>query len=127
MSEQPEVGTIGWVDLTVDSADDIRDFYRDVVGFKTIAVDMDGYNDYTMVGPDSMNPVCGVCHKRGSNQGLPSHWMVYFIVADVDASARLTTERGGKLIVPPKTMGGHGRYCVVEDPAGAVAALFEPA
>jgi predicted enzyme related to lactoylglutathione lyase len=27
----------------------------------------------------------------------------------------------------PVPMGGYGRYCVIQDPAGAVAALFAPA
>ena len=33
---------------------------------------------------------------------------------------------GGKLIVEPKTMPGYGRYCVIQDPAGAACALFKP-
>ena len=45
----------------------------------------------------------------------------------MDASAERCVELGGRLVVPPKEMGGHGSYCVIEDPAGAVVALFEPA
>jgi predicted enzyme related to lactoylglutathione lyase len=29
-----DVGKIGWLDLTVDDADAVRDFYREVVGWK---------------------------------------------------------------------------------------------
>jgi hypothetical protein len=31
------------------------------------------------------------------------------------------------VLVKPKGMGGYGRFCVIRDPAGAVAALFQPA
>lgn len=45
-------------------------------------------------------------------------------VEDVDASAALCVEMGGKIVSGPKAMGEMGRYCVIRDPAGAVAALF---
>lgn len=36
-------------------------------------------------------------------------------------------ELGGAVIARPRAMGSQGRYCVVRDPAGAVAAFFEQA
>lgn len=45
-------------------------------------------------------------------------------VADVDAAAARCTELGGRVLVGPKG-GGGGRYCVFQDPAGAVAALYQ--
>jgi hypothetical protein len=30
------------------------------------------------------------------------------------------------VLAAPRNFGGQGRYCVIRDPAGAVAALFEP-
>ena len=47
--------------------------------------------------------------------------------ASVDKSAERCTQLGGRVRVEPKSMGSYGRYCVIEDPAGAVCALFEPA
>ncbi|MGB6336961.1 MAG: VOC family protein, partial [Thermoanaerobaculia bacterium] len=40
---KPEIGKIGWTDLTVENADDVRDFYTAVVGWKPSPVDMGGY------------------------------------------------------------------------------------
>jgi len=34
-------------------------------------------------------------------------------------------KRGGKIVCSPRAMAG-GRMAVIQDPAGAVAALFEP-
>lgn len=118
------IGKVGWVDLTVDNAEEIRDFYSTVVGFKAEDVDMGEYSDFNMCVPDTGEAAAGVCHARGANAEQPGGWLVYFIVADIDSSARACTEAGGKLLVAPRGAGG-GRFCVIEDPAGAVAALFQ--
>ncbi len=129
MSEapKPEVGTIGWVDLTVANAGDVKDFYRQVVGWSTSAVDMGGYSDFCMNAPGSGTTVAGICHARGTNAGMPAQWLLYITVEDLDASAARCEALGGKVLAGPRDMGSQGRYCVIEDPAGAVAALYAPA
>lgn len=123
MSDNDAIGTIGWHDLTVENADEVRDFYAGVVGWEPAPVDMGGYNDYTMAPPGG-DPVGGVCHARGSNEGLPVQWLMYVTVADADAGARRCVELGGKVLAGPKSLGTTARYCVIEDPAGAVLALY---
>lgn len=51
--------------------------------------------------------------------------MVYFVVDDVDASAAACTAKGGNVLVEPRGLAG-GRFCVLEDPSGATAALYQP-
>jgi predicted enzyme related to lactoylglutathione lyase len=127
MSEESDgkTGRIGWVDLTVDDADRVRDFYREVVGWGAAPLDMGGYSDYVMTEPGKGEPVAGVCHARGSNAGLPPVWLVYLTVADLDQSIAKCVELGGEVLVPTKGYGRQGRYCVIRDPAGAVAALYQ--
>ena len=120
-----ETGKIGWIDMTVDDADGLRDFYADVVGLGIENVSMGEYDDYAMTMPASGEPVCGVCHARGSNADLPSGWLVYFVVADLDKSAAACEAKGGKIVVAPRGLAG-GRFCVIEDPGGATAALYQP-
>lgn len=124
MSEnKSDIGQIVWTDLAVDDAAEVRDFYKAVVGWEHQPVEMKGYQDYVMLPPGSEQGVAGVCYKRGENADLPSQWLMYIMVADLDASIKACTERGGEVISGPKTMGEH-QYCVIKDPAGAVAALF---
>ena len=127
MSEmpKPQVGTIGWHDLTVPNADEVRDFYAAVTGWKPQGLSMGDYEDYVMAAPDGQG-VAGVCHARGTNTGLPPQWLMYIVVDDVDESIRQCEQRGGKVLAGPKEVGGYGRYCVIQDPAGAVAALITP-
>ena len=121
---KPEIGTVGWMDLTVEKADDVRDFYKRVIGWTTEDVDMGGYCDYTMVAPGGQG-VAGVCHKRGSNADIPSQWLMYIVVADIDRSIAAVAELGGQIVAGPRTM-GTARYCIIRDPAGAVCALYQP-
>ena len=51
--EQPAVGRIGWIDLTVPDALAIRDFYQAVVGWRAEPVEMGDYSDYSMLPPGS--------------------------------------------------------------------------
>ncbi len=122
-----EIGVISWTDLTVGNAEEIREFYSQVVGWKAAPVEMQGYNDFNMNAPGSGVTVAGICHARGTNAKLPPQWLIYITVEDVGASARRCAELGGRIIVEPRDMGHHGRFCVIQDPAGAVSALFEPA
>jgi predicted enzyme related to lactoylglutathione lyase len=119
-------GTITWTDLTVGDAVGIKDFYGAVVGWRAEPVDMGGYSDFSMQLPGSGETVVGICHARGANAELPAQWLVYITVADVQASARRCRELGGEVLVGPRGMGSFGQVCVIRDPAGAVAALFQP-
>ena len=125
MSNPPAVGSIGWFDLTVENADEVRDFYRKVVGWTETPLDMGGYSDYCMNQPEDGKTVAGICHARGGNAGLPAQWMIYIIVADLDASLKQVEEQGGKIVRGIREYAGQGRYALIQDPAGAVSALYE--
>jgi len=127
MSDAPKnpVGQIGWRDLTVPDAAKIRDFYSRVVGWRSEPVDMGGYSDFNMFPPAAgSDPVAGVCYAREGNANLPAQWLIYITVADLDESIRHCIELGGKVINGPR-QAGNQRYCVIQDPAGAVCALIE--
>ena len=119
------IGAVGWIDLTIENAADIRDFYRDVVGWSSQDVDMGDYQDYCMVSPENGEVQTGICHSRGMNTGIPSAWMMYINVADLEKSMAACQSAGGKILDGPRQMGESGKYCFIKDPAGAVCALFE--
>ena len=126
MAGNPEIGKIGWIDITTDDASGLRDFYSKVVGWQPEDVSMGEYHDFNMTSPGSGEPAAGICHARGSNAELPRQWLIYIVVEDATKSADICTQNGGKLLVGPRSMGG-AIICVIEDPSGAVAALYQPA
>ena len=127
MSEGPKIGAIGWIDLTIDDAERVKDFYERVVGWQASPVDMGGYSDYSMNRPGDGEASSGICHARGSNADQPPQWMLYITVADLEQSLKRCAELGGKQVTEIKSMGDMGRFCVIRDPAGAVCALWQEA
>jgi len=118
-------GRIRWVDLTVPNAPELRDFYAAVVGWRPEPVPMGTHEDWSMFPPDDAEPVAGVCHALGTNVGLPPAWLIYITVADLAESIDACKKLGGKVIWGPRKFGTEGQWCVIRDPAGAYAALFE--
>lgn len=121
------IGSVGWIDLTVPDADTVRDFYTAVAGWKAEGFDMGGYQDYAMHAPESGNPAAGICWRRGSNADLPSGWLVYITVADLDASLAAVRDNGGMVLKDPGAAGPYGRFAIIQDPSGAACALHENA
>jgi predicted enzyme related to lactoylglutathione lyase len=113
-----EPGAIAWHDLTVTDAPRLRDFYQAVAGWKPQEFD----GDFNMLLP-SGEVVAGICHARGANADIPPQWLIYIVVPDVAAAARKCVELGGKLVNGPRKMGG-GDFALIQDPAGAVCALY---
>ena len=118
-----ELGTIGWIDLTVTDAEGIRDFYAAVVGWQSDAVDMSDYQDFCMLPKDG-EPAAGICHARGANAAIPPGWMIYITVENLDESLKQCEHLGGEVLGEPRSM-GKDRYCVIRDPSGATCALYQ--
>ncbi len=113
----PTPGTQGWLDLTVDDAAALRDFYADVLGWTPHAVSMGDYDDWAMKAGDKT--VGGICHRRGENDKLPPMWVPYFVVTDLAAAVAKATAGGAEVIDPREQM------AIIRDPAGAVFALWQ--
>ena len=126
MPETPKMGSIGWMDLTVSNASEVRDFYCAVAGWRPHPVAMGDYEDFAMMPDGAAQPVGGICHARGENEGLPPVWLIYIVVPDIDAALAEVSARGGAVVRPAQSMGG-ARYAVISDPAGAVCSLYQPA
>lgn len=118
-------GQIKWMDLTVTNAFEVREFYEAVVGWRSSPVSMGTHEDWNMLSPGHPEPVAGVCHALGGNAGLPPVWLPYITVSDLAESIAACKERGGMVVYGPKAYGSDGMWCVIRDPAGAYAALYE--
>lgn len=126
------VGQILWTDLTVPNCDEVKTFYEAVIGWSSQGLEMEGRTDYVMIAPgvrpslegDMAKAPAGICHAMGDNAGLPAQWLIYWGVADLDASISACKAHGGAVVGRIRTH-GNSRYCVITDPAGAVCAIFE--
>ncbi len=55
---------------------------------------------------------------------VPSYWMPYFEVADVDKAFKKATDLGASEMVAPQDFPG-GRFAIVSDPQGASIGLLK--
>jgi len=118
----PGRGDFCWYELATTDAEAAKKFYAELFGWEYKAGDIGGtsYNEIVANG----RPVGGI-HQMGAEfGGAPPHWMAYVAVDDVDASAKRVEELGGKVCVPPTDIPTVGRFCVVNDPAGATISLI---
>jgi len=119
-------GGIVWRDLTVDNAEEVMAFYREVLGWVVTEVPMGDYVDYALSPGEGQDPVAGVCHRRGPNGDLPPQWLLYASVASVNEAVERAVAQGGRVVRPPMQMGS-ATMAVVADPAGAAMALWQSA
>ncbi|MGL5831589.1 MAG: VOC family protein [Candidatus Altimarinota bacterium] len=125
MDIKKPIGSIISTDLTIPNAEEIRDFYKEVIGWEVEEMplsDADGkYADYIMKDKEG-NWAAGVCHKRGPNVDLPPQWIVYINVEDIGKSIEKCRQLGGKILKEVKNE-EKIIYALIEDPAGAILAL----
>ena len=115
------VGKFVWLDLVSEDVEASKQFYGDLFGWTFESV---GEGDaYTLIrhGGKAMG---GIIYSDRLTDVSESRWVSYLSVADVDASANLVRERGGRVHVAPTDVPDRGRLAVVADPHGAIVALL---
>ena len=117
-------GDFSWSELLTDDVDDAKRFYAELLGWTTEDHSMaECAGSYTILRTDG-RPVGGIMKMPPQvPAGTPPHWGTYVTVDDVDAVAAKVQELGGKILVPPSDS-PDARFCVFQDPQGAVLSLI---
>ena len=112
-----EPGGLAWEDLRSSDPDASKAFYADVLGWDLHPLAEAGpdYATFHLAGDEA--PLGGVGGMMGMD-GFPSHWIVYFGVADVDAAVGYVEAHDGHLLSPGFDT-PFGRMAAVTDPWGA--------
>jgi predicted enzyme related to lactoylglutathione lyase len=120
-----DVGTMGWAELNSRGIDKATDFYGKVFGWTAETSPMgEGQPDYTTFKVGDEGIVGGLEMMPMVPAEVPSYWMVYFNVPDVDAAFTKAIELGATEMVAPSPMPG-GRFAIVNDPQGAMFGLLK--
>ena len=120
------LGNSGWIGHSGPDQGKAKAFYQDVLGWTIEEMPMPDGGTYRVarLGEDM---VAGIFQMDGPQfEGLPDHWVTYFAVDDVDASAKATVAAGGSLISEPFDVPGVGRFVMVRDAKGAPMGLTTP-
>ncbi|MGB7922741.1 MAG: VOC family protein [Pyrinomonadaceae bacterium] len=125
MSEfvMPAHGAFCWNELASTDAGAAKKFYAELLGWNLQESQSTGMA-YTEIVVGNQH-VGGIYQMTPEQGNTPSHWMAYVAVDDVDASAKRVEELGGKVVMPPMDIPNVGRFCIINDPAGAALSLIK--
>ena len=115
--ERPAHGTICWNELATKDAGAAKNFYSELFGWK-VKDSQAGGMDYSEITQND-KPFGGIMQMTAEFGEMPSHWMAYVAVDDVDAAVKRVEELGGKVCMPPSDIPHVGRFSVITDPTGA--------
>jgi uncharacterized protein len=111
-----------WVDLGVPDLRRAIEFYTALFGWE-IQEGPPEAGGYSMCLVDGA-PVAAV--SPAMEQDATTYWWnVYFAADDLEATAKLVTDNGGELTMPPMDVMGQGWMAMVEDPSGAPFGLWQ--
>lgn len=118
-----EPGAICWNELLTHDTERAGEFFERVFGWRRKRSDV-GEMPYTefLVGEQ---PVGGLVRIQAEWGDMPPHWLVYFAVADCDASVDRARNLGGAISAGPYDLEGVGRFAVVRDPQNASFAVIQ--
>jgi predicted enzyme related to lactoylglutathione lyase len=120
--DQPN--SYGWAELNARGLEKAIRFYETVFGWTHTTSEAEGDSPpYTQFQLDGQNIAGAMEMNPQTPAGVPSYWMAYFSVADVDRSFQQAVQAGGREMVAPQDYPG-GRFAIVSDPQGAAFGLM---
>jgi predicted enzyme related to lactoylglutathione lyase len=125
MAEAAVRGRFVWHELMTTDVKSAADFYAKVIGWKAKPWAQDSsYTTFTV----KKSAVAGlmILPEDAKTMGTPPNWLTYIGTADVDSTAREAVALGGKILKEATDIATVGRFAVLQDPQGAVFALFTP-
>jgi len=118
-------GTFCWADLGSPDAAAAKRFYTALFGLTAEDRPMGPDAFYTMLTVDGRS-VAALYQQEPAPAGTPPQWLSYISVGNVNESAQRAKELGGAVLMDPFDVLDVGRMAMVQDPTGAVVALWEP-
>lgn len=126
MALKDQIGNFCWFSLMSQDTGAANSFYQSLLGWEVQKHSIEGTGEttiYSAQGQTFGNPVS----LAEDSSSIPSHWIPYIAVADVDESCTQVEALGGKVCIPAFDMPSIGRTAIVNDPAGTPFHLFTPA
>ena len=129
MSEMKEYppNTFSWVDLGTSDQNAAKKFYGELFGWSYEDMPIDDKSVYSMSklkGKDAA--AISTLSEEMASQGVPPNWLSYVSVKNADDMAKKARKLGATIVKEPFDVFDVGRMAVIQDPTGAVFALWQP-
>src|SRR5262245_40854595 len=116
-------GKIVWYDLMTTDTRAAVSFYSKLIGWGTMPFDKDpSYLMWTNRG----EPLGGVVKlsEESRRMGTPPSWLMYVSVPSVESAVQQAKSMGARVFVGPDDIPDGGRFAILDDPQGAVYAVY---
>ena len=115
------------IELNTTDLDKAKSFYSGLFDWKLEDMPMPG-GTYTLIDPGQTDgPGCGGGMMSHPVEGVPSHWLSYIQVDDLDATVQKAESLGGQVVVPRMEVPEMGWFAVLQGPTGEHFAVWENA
>ena len=108
------------VELLTNDMTKAKKFYQGLFSWKL--EDLPGM-DYTMI---SVGEGTGGGMMKNPVPNLPSHWMAYVLVDDINAATKKAKSLGATIHKDVMEVADYGWLSVIADPTGAALGLWQP-
>ena len=121
---KPAHGTFCWMELITRDTAGAKRFYTELIGWKVADSGMPGM-DYSMFKAGDTDAGGLFAMPAEVPAQVPSHWMAYIAVDDVDSLVDKIKKLGGTILQGPQDVPNVGRFVTIQDPTGAVVSLIK--
>jgi hypothetical protein len=123
MANKPTHGTFCWNELMTRDKSGAGKFYSELLGWKAAESGMPGM-DYTLFKTGTEDAGGMMDMPTEVPKEVPSNWMSYIAVDNVDETVSKVTNLGGVILHGPQDIPEVGRFCTIQDPTGATVSLI---
>jgi uncharacterized protein len=119
-------GSFCWVELGTSDQPGAKRFYNQLFAWTANDVPIGPDDFYTMFQLRARDVAAAYTLRADQRErGVPPHWMLYVAAKDADATSEKAASLGGKILAPPFDVFDVGRMAVIQDPTGAVFAIWQ--
>lgn len=123
LEELKHHGMFSWNELITPNIQAAKEFYSKLLGWQMEDMSTAPGMNYTIVKANDRE-IGGMMATPDETVGMPPMWGGYVTVDDVDSLVTRVVTLGGKIRVPPRNIPNVGRFCVIQDPQGAMLTLI---
>jgi len=118
----PPTGRFVWYDLMTNDVAKASEFYGGLFGWQLVEQDMGEFGKYQMIflGETAVGGMVAI----EAGREIPTHWMAYATVENVDVACERAIALGGRVHMPAMDIPEVGRFAVISDPQGGSIAPF---
>ncbi len=116
-----DAGSFCWIELATSDRRGAQQFYTALFGWNAREVPIGEDEPYVMLEKNGRN--VGALYQTSQ---MPPNWMSYVAVDSADDTAKTARDLGANLLQAPFDVMEHGRMAVIQDPQGAVFAIWQP-